>query len=71
MAIKINNAKVEWAGYEFACVVDDEEVFDVIFGDLDTLRKKNAGGHGKIMFRAIYKSEWMPTIERATGALLD
>jgi hypothetical protein len=41
--------------------VNDEEVFDVIIGDLDTLRKNNTGGRGKIMFRAVYKTEWMET----------
>ena len=64
LAIKINNARVDWAGYEFGLMVGGA-VTDT--GGLDAIRCKLAAhdpppDDARIVMRALYRTEWMDTL---------
>lgn len=54
--IKANGAVLEWAGYEYARMVDGEIVEH---GSIEQLQDDQPSYGGSIYFRAVYHTEWM------------
>jgi hypothetical protein len=64
MAIKINNARVDWAGYEFGLMVGgavtDTGGYDEIKSQLAAAGPATDGA--RIVMRALYRTEWMEAL---------
>lgn len=62
MTVKANGATLEWSGYQYARVHKGEVVET---GDIDKLRarKRALKLPGKVMFQAVYVTDWMETTE--------
>jgi hypothetical protein len=53
MAIKANGALLEWAGYEYAQVIDGEVIRTGTYGELRNV------ADDELFFRAVYATEWI------------